>query len=170
MADLADFAGRENLPVLVHAALLYAQFETIHPFVDGDGRTGIGVVRGASWHLKEVAGPGAANRSSIYGRCGDGVLSTHSARTEPGVPLAFGNTEWTELPTSQRVVALTVDAGGNANGVASILSRLVEPRTNLRTPRRLATYVAYNPLFRSEVFRKQDMALGLSGPPTPPRH
>ena len=56
------------------------------------------------------------------------------------------------------------------NGVASILSRLLEPRTNLRSPGRFANYVAYNPLFRTEVFKKQDMALGLSGPPTPPRH
>ncbi|MEV7527553.1 polysaccharide deacetylase family protein [Agrococcus sediminis] len=91
---------------------------------NGDGRTGIGVVRGTTWYLKEVPGSGAATRSSIYGRCGDGVLSTHSARTEPGVPLSFGGTEWTELPTSQRVVALTFDAGANANAVASILSTL----------------------------------------------
>ena len=90
---------------------------------NGDGRSGIGVVRGATWHLREVPGAGAATQTSIYGRCGDAVLST-SARTEPGVPVSMGGTEWTELPTSQRVVALTFDAGGNANGVSSILSTL----------------------------------------------
>lgn len=56
------------------------------------------------------------------------------------------------------------------NSVRSIVSRLLEPSTNLRTPERFVTYLAYNPLFRTEVFRKQDMALGLSGPATPPRH
>lgn len=91
---------------------------------NGDGRTGIGVVRGATWYLRETPGSGAATSSSIYGRCGDAALSTHSARTEPGVPLSFGGTEWTELPTSQRVVALTFDAGANANAVPSILSTL----------------------------------------------
>lgn len=91
---------------------------------DGDGRTGIGVVRGATWYLRDSAGPGNATRSSIYGRCGDAALSTHAARTEPGVPVSLGGTEWTTLPTSQRVVALTFDAGGNGAGVASILSTL----------------------------------------------
>ena len=40
MEDLARFALRTDLPALAHAALLHAQFETIHPFADGNGRTG----------------------------------------------------------------------------------------------------------------------------------
>lgn len=38
--DLTRFAARVDIPPLVHAALVHAQFETIHPFVDGNGRTG----------------------------------------------------------------------------------------------------------------------------------
>jgi len=40
MADLVSFLGRSDLPVVVHMAIAHAQFETIHPFVDGNGRTG----------------------------------------------------------------------------------------------------------------------------------
>lgn len=40
MADLVAFMRRDDLPVLAQAALAHAQFETIHPFPDGNGRTG----------------------------------------------------------------------------------------------------------------------------------
>lgn len=38
--DLAAFIDRDDVPVLVQAAVAHAQFETIHPFSDGNGRTG----------------------------------------------------------------------------------------------------------------------------------
>ena len=42
MADLMAFIHDEDvrLPILVHAALVHAQFETIHPYLDGNGRLG----------------------------------------------------------------------------------------------------------------------------------
>ncbi|QAY73854.1 Fic family protein [Agromyces protaetiae] len=40
MLDLVEFAARTDVPVLAHAAIAHAQFETIHPFPDGNGRTG----------------------------------------------------------------------------------------------------------------------------------
>lgn len=38
--DLARFMEEDILPPLVQAAITHAQFETIHPFEDGNGRTG----------------------------------------------------------------------------------------------------------------------------------
>jgi Fic family protein len=38
--DLMRYARRVDQPVLAQAALAHAQFETIHPFPDGNGRTG----------------------------------------------------------------------------------------------------------------------------------
>lgn len=40
MTDLIEFIDRDDLPTLAHAAITHAQFQTIHPFADGNGRTG----------------------------------------------------------------------------------------------------------------------------------
>ncbi|HET9597725.1 MAG TPA: Fic family protein [Anaeromyxobacteraceae bacterium] len=38
--DLVVFMNRDDLPPVVQAAVAHAQFETIHPFADGNGRVG----------------------------------------------------------------------------------------------------------------------------------
>ena len=40
LRDLCEFVSSDDLPAVVQAALVHAQFETIHPFADGNGRTG----------------------------------------------------------------------------------------------------------------------------------
>jgi Fic family protein len=40
LEDLCEFCNGDDLPAVAQAALAHAQFETIHPFVDGNGRTG----------------------------------------------------------------------------------------------------------------------------------
>lgn len=40
MRDLVGFADREDLDAVTQAAVLHAQFETIHPYGDGNGRMG----------------------------------------------------------------------------------------------------------------------------------
>lgn len=44
MDDLVHFLQRDDIAVLQHVAIAHAQFETIHPFVDGNGRTGRAIV------------------------------------------------------------------------------------------------------------------------------
>ena len=38
--DLVAFMGREDINSIAKSAIAHAQFETIHPFIDGNGRTG----------------------------------------------------------------------------------------------------------------------------------
>lgn len=40
MNDLVVFSNRNDIPVLAQAAISHAQFESIHPFTDGNGRIG----------------------------------------------------------------------------------------------------------------------------------
>lgn len=40
LEDLCAYANREDVPPIVKTAIVHAQFEAIHPFADGNGRTG----------------------------------------------------------------------------------------------------------------------------------
>ena len=53
--DFERFLAREDLPALVQAAIAHAQFETIHPFTDGNGRTGRALVH-SLLRAKELTG------------------------------------------------------------------------------------------------------------------
>ncbi|MXP24360.1 Fic family protein [Gordonia sp. HNM0687] len=45
MDDLIAFSRRADVSPLIHVAVAHAQFETIHPFPDGNGRTGRALVQ-----------------------------------------------------------------------------------------------------------------------------
>lgn len=40
LADMIAFASHDGIDPIAQAAIVHAQFETVHPFIDGNGRTG----------------------------------------------------------------------------------------------------------------------------------
>lgn len=57
--DLMDFAARDDIDPLAAAAIFHAQFETIHPFIDGNGRTGRALVH------RQLAASGVVGSSAL---------------------------------------------------------------------------------------------------------
>ncbi len=51
MADLIAFANRDDLDPITQAAIAHAQFESIHPFTDGNGRIGRALIN-AIWRRR----------------------------------------------------------------------------------------------------------------------
>lgn len=45
LEDLCQFCNEDSLPAVAQAAIAHAQFETIHPFDDGNGRTGRALIQ-----------------------------------------------------------------------------------------------------------------------------
>lgn len=59
LGDLEKFihSKEDGYPPLIKAALIHAQFETLHPFVDGNGRTGRLLITFFLWHEKLIEVP-----------------------------------------------------------------------------------------------------------------
>jgi Fic family protein len=73
MDDLVSFLNRDDLPAVAQAAIGHAQFESIHPFTDGNGRIGRAIInavfrrRGVSRRVvTPVAAALVANQSRYF--------------------------------------------------------------------------------------------------------
>ncbi len=62
--------------------------------------------------------------------------------------------------TPEELTAVCFKARTEFNSPGSIIRRAFDFKTNMRTPFKLAIYLAYTPLFRREAFKKQDMSFG----------
>ncbi len=134
--DLVVFVNRTDVPAVAQAAIVHAQFEAIHPFVDGNGRVGRCLVpvvlrrRGlSSAVVPPISAAMLADRDgyfaslAAYQQRGDvlGWLSYFAATTRSAAEAAGGladrlaalRTAWTEMagrPRHNSVVARAIGA------------------------------------------------------------
>jgi Fic family protein len=84
--DLVCFMHRDDLPVLSQAAIAHAQFETIHPFPDGNGRTGRAIVHcvlRAKRLTRHVTVPVSAGLLTDTDRYFDALMAYRAGDAEP---------------------------------------------------------------------------------------
>ncbi|RKQ93373.1 Fic family protein [Solirubrobacter pauli] len=110
MQDLCAFCNQDRLPAVAQAALAHAQFETIHPFADGNGRTGRALIhvilrrRGVAPRFVPPISLVLATWSSDYI---DGLTRTRYAGSRSSEAALEGMNAWVSLfaGACQRAVA-----------------------------------------------------------------
>ncbi len=92
LEDLCRFIERYDLAAIVQAAIAHAQFENIHPFVDGNGRTGRALIYTVLGRRGEIASfiPPSA---SCWG---------HSRRPTSAASAPTAGAEWTTGASGSR--------------------------------------------------------------------
>jgi Fic family protein len=140
--DLCRFLQRDDMPALFQAAVAHAQFETIHPFIDGNGRVGRCLIHAVlrrreltPRYVPPLSLILAANRDAyfagleIYRSEEDGLY---------GWAAFFADTAWTAAR----------EAGRLATDIQSLQERWLErfprpPRSDAATRRLLTLLPAY---------------------------
>ncbi|MDV3221284.1 Fic family protein [Intrasporangium sp.] len=86
MADLVAFLVRDDVPPLALGAVAHAQFETIHPFADGNGRTGRALLHACLLNtgvISRVTVPISAGLLAAKGRYFGALTSYRAGDAEP---------------------------------------------------------------------------------------
>lgn len=100
LEDLCAFLAEDSVPAVVQAAIAHAQFETIHPFIDGNGRTGRALVhvvlrrRGLAPHVVPPLSLVLATWSADYV---DGLTATRYLGDPAAPEAAAGLNRWISL-------------------------------------------------------------------------
>ncbi len=112
IADLADFIARDDLPHLAQIAIAHAHFENIHPFPDGNGRTGRVIVQ------RMLQASGLTRHSLVP--LSAGLLGSTDTYFEALNQYREGNLS----PILEVFVAATFDAIANSTTLANELTEI----------------------------------------------
>ncbi|GAA3932584.1 Fic family protein [Microbacterium soli] len=137
ITDLVAFATRHDLAPLTAVAVAHAQFETIHPFSDGNGRTGRALAQAVLRHrgvTENVAVPVSAGLlADVEGY--HQALTAYRAGDVSPIVLAFANASMRAVSNARRLIAdideiqrswatrLTVRRSSNAWRLLDIVAR-----------------------------------------------
>lgn len=136
--DLCAFIARTDVPLLTQAAIAHAQFETIHPFNDGNGRTGRALV-----HAMLKRG-GATTRATVP------VSAGLLADTESYFTALTNYRNGDPNPIVARFADAALAAIGNGRRLAQDLLGIYEGWSESITARRTAAVWRVLPLLLSQ--------------------
>ncbi|WP_244243691.1 Fic family protein [Cellulomonas shaoxiangyii] len=105
--DLVAFMARDDVPLLAQAALTHAQLESVHPFPDGNGRTGRALLHAQLRHgglTREAIVPVSAGLLVDTGRYFDALTLYRSGDVEP-IVTEVAEAVFPALASSRRLIA-----------------------------------------------------------------
>lgn len=135
LKDLDRFIARDGVPVLWQAAIAHAQFETIHPFADGNGRTGRCLIHAIlkrrqlvdetvppiSVALAGAQGDYVAGLTAFRSGDQDAWLSTFAAATTLACEAAVTFSQWVEAEQARWRQVLHPRAGSSLAQLIEVL-------------------------------------------------
>ncbi|HEY3015310.1 MAG TPA: Fic family protein [Nocardioides sp.] len=138
MDDLMTFANRDDVPVVAQAAIVHAQFESIHPFTDGNGRIGRALIntvlrrRGATSRVVvPLASALVAHRDRYFDVLGDyraGDLESLVMELSRSALAAAAESRLTAVRISELPARWSAEVGPIRRG--SALARLLDGLTS----------------------------------------
>lgn len=154
--DLVAFASRQDVPALLHSALLHAQFLTVRPFADGNGRVARLVAQAhlrARGLTRHAVLPLSAALLGVRAEMPGAVAEYRAGRAGPAVTLF--------VEAAARAVEHARSVQGTMDALADRLEARIEHAERGSTVRRLLQLVLDRPLFQA---RETAASLGTTRP------
>jgi Fic family protein len=135
LEDLCAFCREDHLPAIAQAAIAHAQFETIHPFVDGNGRTGRVLIhlvlrlRGVAPRVAPPISLILATRSQDYI---EGLMGTRYVGDSKSLAAQEGLNAWlgTFASCTRRAVTDAIEFEQTVRQIQARWRRLLDVRAN----------------------------------------